>query len=151
MSQVALTGNDIITINDNLISDLADGVVGNLTFDTDLATLNVGKNGNAIYTFNESGKVGVLELRVLRGSGNDIYLNSLVTLLERDSASFPLIYGQFVKRIGDGNGNVKKDTYNMTGGIFTRKPGVQEDKSGGTDQAVSVYTITFANAPRTLG
>ena len=127
MSKVSLVGNEIINLNDNLISDLAEGTVATLTFDDDIASLATGKNGNTIYTLNESGKAATLTLRVLRGTENDIYLNSLMVLLETDLPSFPLIYGEIIKRIGDGQGVVKKDTYVLSGGIFTRKVDYQED------------------------
>lgn len=151
MSTVTLVGNDIITLNDNNISDLAEGVVASLAFENDISTTNVGKNGNSIYILNESGKVALLTLRVLRASPNDIYLNSLLNLMQLDLPSFPLMNGEFIKRVGDGNGNVKKDTYTMSGGIFVRNVDASEDKSGGVDQAVAIYTIRFSNAPRVIG
>lgn len=151
MSKVVLTGNDIISINDRNITDLADGAVATLSFENDISTVTVGKNGNAVYSLNESGNVATLTLRVLRGGEDDIFFNSLFTLMKRDLPSFPLMYGEFIKRVGDGQGNVKKDTYSLSGGIFTRQPDVSEDKSGAVDQAITISTFQFANSPRVIG
>lgn len=151
MSKVVLTGDDILTINDRVLSDFAEGAVAVLEFPNDLTSMNVGKNGNAIITLNEMGKVANLTLRVLVGSADDIYFNSLLSLLKKGLPYFPLMYGQFVKILGDGSGNVYKSTFNLINGVFTVQPGTSEDKSGAVDQAVSVWTIAFSDAPRTIG
>ena len=59
--------------------------------------------------------------------------------------------GSFSKRIGDGFGEVKFDTYVLLGGVFKKRaPQVNENLNGETDQGVSIYNITFASASRSL-
>jgi len=100
---------------------------------------------------NEEGKQSDLVIRVLRGSPDDKKLNSRFTSMKDDFASFVLIAGQVVKSIGDGNGNITNDIYNMSGGVFTKSVDAQSNVEGSTDQGISIYTIGFSNAPRSLG
>lgn len=151
MSTQTLIGKDSLSINDNLITDLAEGVVTTLTHEGDLTAMTAGKNGNVIVTLNENGKIAMLTLRVIVGSANDIYFNSLKTLMENDLASFPMMYGSWVKRIGDGKGKVKRITLNLNGGVFAKNIDSQDDSAGGVEQGVAVYTIRFAGAPRVIG
>lgn len=151
MSKVVLTGDDVITINDRVFSDFAEGAVAVLEFPNDLTTTNVGKNGNAIITLNEMGKMATLTLRLLAGSEDDIYLNSQLALLKQGLPYFPLMFGQFVKILGDGSGSIKKSTFSLINGVPLNQPGTSEDKSGAVDQAVSIWTINFTDAPRTIG
>ena len=151
MSKVVLTGDDVITINDRVFSDFAEGAVAVLEFPNDLTTTSVGKNGNAIITLNEMGKMATLTLRLLAGSEDDIYLNSQLALLKQGLPYFPLMFGQFVKILGDGSGGVKKSTFSLINGVPLNQPGTSEDKSGAVEQAVSIWTINFTDAPRTIG
>lgn len=151
MSSVSLTGSDTININDRIFADLADGDAVTLNFPNEITATTVGKNGNAIYALNETGEIAEVSIRVLRGSPDDKYLNGLISLLKSDFASFPLIYGEFIKRVGDGKGNVASDTYILSGGIPSTNVGTSSNNAGDTEQSVSVYNIRFAKAPRTIG
>jgi hypothetical protein len=148
---VALTGKDVIKINDRLLNDLMDGDVASLVFPNDTVVAKTGKNGNTIFSFKYDGKVCNFTLRVVRGSGDDKFLNNLFNLLNNDPAAFSLMSGEFAKQIGDGSGNITQDIYILSGGIFKKAPEGKENADGETDQAVTVWELIFTNAPRSIG
>lgn len=151
MAVYALTGNDTLIINERVINDLADGSTITLNIDNDGIGTATGKNDNTIYSDNRQGSNATAELRVLRGSATDIYFNGLSIEQDRDLPTFSLMQGSFTKRIGDGFGNVKFDTYVLLGGAFQRKmPNTNENLQGETEQGVSVYNVFFAKAKRSL-
>ena len=151
MSAVALSGNDATTINDRNITDLADGDCVTLDFPNDIAVLKTGKNGNSIYSLNETGKRAEVKIKVLRGSSDDKFFNNLVALQQNNFAGFILLNGEFKKRIGNGQGVILSDTYIMSGGIFTKLTPAKNNVEGDTEQSTVTYTIQFANAPRVIG
>jgi hypothetical protein len=150
MATVSLTGSDLIIINQRVISDLADGDVANLEFPNNIAEVKTGKNGNSIYALNESGKNSELTLRVIRGSGDDKFLNQLLSNQNINFASTVLMVGEFVKKVGDGQGNITNDTYVCAGGIFMKLVPAKSNVDGDTGQSVSEYKIKFSNTPRVL-
>lgn len=150
MSSVALTGSDTITINNRPLADFADGNVAELTFPNDIASLKTGKDGNSIYGFNASGKQAELKVRVIRGSSDDKFLNNLLSQQQANFAGFVLMIGNFIKKIGDGQGNIGSDTYLMSGGVFTKIPEAKSNVEGESEQSVTIYTIKFSNAPRVI-
>jgi hypothetical protein len=150
MGATALTGKDTITLGTRILNDLADGDVANLEYPDNLVEGKNGKNGNVIYSFNAMGQRSTLTLRVLIGSADDKFLNSAVSNYINDPAGFTLLEGEFIKRVGDGAGNITNVVYLMAGGIVQKIPGSKENVAGETDQGVSIYVILFANTPRTL-
>lgn len=150
MSTIALSGADIININNTLITDLADGDCVKLTFENDIANVKTGKNGNSIYALNETGRQAMAEMRVIRGGASDLFLQGLLNLQMNNFASTVLMIGTFVKQLGDGKGNITSDTYIMSGGIFVRQVDGKMNTDGETDQSVGIYKIKFANSPRAL-
>lgn len=151
MAQKSLTGKDTIIINDKVLADFGGGDVVTLTFPNELMTIKTGKNGNSIYAFNESGKQVDVEMRVLLGSDDDKFLNSLLQNMKQDPPSFVLLEGEFTKRVGDGLGNVNNIKYTMSGGVFSKTIDIKENVEGDTDQAIAVYSLKFTNAPRSIG
>ena len=147
---VSLTGKDTVVINGTIFNDLADGDCANLTFPNTLTTLKTGKNGNAVYAFNTSGRQCKLVLRIIRGSANDKLLNQQLSLYKNDPPSFTLMTGQIVKNVGDGSGNIVHDAYILSGGIFENETDVKENADGDTEQAVAIYKLMFSNAPRQI-
>jgi len=150
MATIALSGNDTIVLNNRILGDLADGQVVDLTFPNDIASVKTGKNGNSIYGLNETGKQCEVKLRVIRGSADDKFLNSLLAQQQANFAGFVLMIGQFVKKLGDGQGNIGNDTYIMSGGVFTKIPEAKSNVEGESEQSVSIYTLKFSNAPRVI-
>lgn len=150
MSTTALSGNDTIVINNRIFSDFADGNVAELTFPNDIANVKTGKDGNSIYGLNESGKQAEFKLRLIRGSADDKFLNGLLAQQQLNFAGFPLMTGQFIKKIGDGRGNIQSDTYITSGGVFTKQVEAKSNVEGESEQSVAIYTMKFSNAPRVI-
>lgn len=148
MSINAITANDTLTLFGAVLTDFADGDVSKIEFSEDIANLKTGKDENTIFTDKQPGNNATLTLRLMRGSSDDQTLNTQLLSQQANFAAFKLIQGTYVKMVGDGQGNVVSDSYTLTNGIFTKLPGVSENVEGTTDQAVSVYTIKFASAPR---
>lgn len=150
MSTIALSGSDTITINNHLFSDLADGNCVDLTFPNDIANVKTGKNGNSIYGLNETGKQCEVKMRLVRGSNDDKFMNNLLAQQQANFAGTVLMFGSFIKKLGDGLGNIASDTYIMSGGIFTKIPEAKTNVEGESEQSVSMYTLKFSNAPRVI-
>lgn len=146
---IALTGADTISINGRVLVDLADGNVGHLTFPNEIAKVKVGKNNNAIFALDETGNVGEKVLRIIRGSGDDKFLNNLFIQQKQNFATFPPMFGELVKQVGNADGLVA-DTYQETGGVFTKPIEVKSNVEGDTDQSVAIYTIRFAKVQRSI-
>lgn len=151
MASVALTGKDTVIIDDRILSDLADADTAVLEFPNNLMEAKAGKNGNTIYAFNAQGKMVNLTLRVVRGSADDKYLQSRLQEYINDPSAFILFAAELVKRAGDGAGNITADTYQLQGGAPEKFPAAKENVAGDTEQAVSIYVITFGNSQRSLG
>lgn len=150
MSTVAMSGSDTININNRVFADLADGDCVTLDFPNDIAQVKTGKNGNSIYGLNETGRQSEVKIRVIRGSSDDKFLNGLLAQQQANFAGFVLMIGQFIKKLGDGAGNIASDTYIMSGGVFTKQVPGKNNVEGDTEQSVSVYTIKFSNSPRVI-
>jgi hypothetical protein len=150
MATVSLTGNDTIQIGDLILADLGDGDVVDITYPNELVGVTVGKNGNAIHALNETGKIADVIIRVIRGSSDDKALNSLRAGMLQDFAAFNLLTAQFTKRAGDGDGNITSDIYDLSGGSFVKNIDTKSNVAGETDQGISIYTLKFTNAARSL-
>lgn len=150
MSTIALSGSDTMTLNNRLFADFADGNCIEITFESDIASVKTGKNGNSIYGLNETGKQATVKIRLIRGSSDDKFMNGLLAQQQANFAGFPLMIGSFIKKLGDGQGNVTSDTYIMSGGVFTKQVEAKTNVDGEAEQSVSLYTMKFSNAPRVL-
>lgn len=151
MASVSMTGNDTIVINDRLLTDLADGDAVTVSYPDDIAAVKVGKNGNSIYSLNTTGKRAEVILRVIRGSADDKYLNNLLSQMQANFAGFILMTGEFIKKVGNGQGFITSDTYVMSGGIFTKAVEGKSNVEGDTEQSVAIYTLNYSNSPRAIG
>lgn len=147
MPGIALSGNDTIIIQQRTLTDLADANCVELTYPNDIANLKIGKNGNAIYGLNTTGQMAESKIRVLRGSQDDQFMNGLLNAQQNNFAGTVLMFGQFIKKIGDGAGNITSDTYILSGGVFTKIPEAKSNVEGDTEQSVVIYTIKWANQP----
>lgn len=150
MATVALTGSDTVMINNRIFSDFADGNIAELKHPNKIAVAKTGKNGNSIFAFNATGKQADFTLRLIRGSQDDKFLNGLLAQQQANFAGFPLMIGQFIKKLGDGLGNIASDTYITSGGIFNMEVDAKSNAEGDTEQSVAIYNITFTNAPRVI-
>ena len=152
---VALTGKDTVSIGPGLgflriFSDFADGDVINIDFPNNLVEAKTGKNGNTIYALNTTGKVATVTARVLRGSADDKFLNAQMNEYLLDPAAYSLLEGEFIKRIGDGQGNVNADVYRLSGGMVQKLPNARDNVEGDTETSVSIWQLIFANADRSI-
>lgn len=150
MSTIALSGNDTVVLNNRIFADFADGNVVELTFPQDIAQVKTGKNGNSIYGLNETGKQCELKMRIIRGSPDDIFLNNLLVQQQNNFAGTILMQGEFIKKLGDGTGNITNDTYIVSGGVFQKQVEALSNVEGDALQSVAVYMMKFTNAPRAI-
>ena len=147
---VSLTGSDVVTLNGRVFHDFANGSVVKLDFAGDLIKTQASKDGNIIYALNTDGRVSNLTLRLLAGSSDDRYLNSLLASQLQDLSGFTLIVGSFVKRVGNGAGVVTNVIYNTLGGVILRFPGASTDTAGNTDQSVAEWALQFGSNTRAI-
>ena len=150
MSSISMSGSDTIKINSRILADLASGDVGVLTFPNELANIKTGKNGNSIYSFNETGRQAELSIRLLRGSSDDKYLSSQLASMKNNFAGFTLMTGELIKRIGDGTGKIISDTYIMSGGVFSKELDAKSNTDGDSEQSLVTYVIRYSNSPRII-
>lgn len=151
MNQVSMTGSDTHKINDRIITDLGDGDVSALTFPNEIATVKTGKNDNSIFALNASGQQAEQSMRVIRGSPDDKFLNNILETQMQNFAGFVLMNGEFVKQVGDGQGNVTADLYICSGGIMSKRVEAKSNVEGDTEQSLAVYSIKWAKAIRVIG
>jgi hypothetical protein len=144
----SLTGNDSFVIAGRILTNFADADNGTVEFPNDIANVKTGKNGNAIFAENNMGRQCDTNLRLIRGSPDDLFLNDLLTQQLADFAAFEVLDGQFIKRVGDGNGNITNDTYLLGGGIFIKQVPGKSNAEGDTEQSLSMYHLKFANSGR---
>ena len=150
MAVVSLTGQDTIIINSRILSDLADADSGSITFPNELASVKTGKNGNAIFAFNESGRQCDLSLRIVKGSPDDKFFNNFLSIQSSNFSGTLLLEGELIKRVGDGKGNITNDTYILTNGIISKNVDTKTNSDGDIEQSVSIYSLKFATAPRVI-
>jgi len=150
MASVSLTGADVLKIDDRLLSNFADGTVANIEFPNNVVEAKKGKDGSAIYAFNSTGFQANVTLRIVLGSPDDKYMNSRFQEYRLDPAAFLLIDGVFTKRSGDGEGNVTNIIYRLNGGVIQQLPNTQSNVEGETEQAVSIWNVTFTNSNRIM-
>lgn len=149
MSLTTLTGRDTITLFGRVLNDFLDGDVAQLTYPNNIIEMKSGKNGNTVYSENATGRNADLTLRLARGGSDDRFLQGKMTQQLQDPTSFVLATGQIVKNMGDGQGNRVLDVYTLIGGVFRKRVETTENTEGATEQGVAVYTMSFADAPRT--
>lgn len=150
MSTVALSGNDTMVLNNRTFADFADSNVIELTFPNDISQVKTGKNGNSVYGLNETGKQCELKVRLVRGSSDDVFLNNLLVQQQANFAGTVLLQGQFIKKIGDGQGNIVSDTYIVSGGVFQKQVEGKSNVEGDSEQSIAIYMMKFSNAPRAI-
>jgi hypothetical protein len=145
---VSLTGKDTSIIDDRVLNDFGDGDVVNIEFPNNLVEGKVGKNGNVLYAYNSTGNQVTVTMRLLRGSPDDKFFNTKMIQYKQNPAGFILMEGEFIKKVGDGKGNITDDIYKLSGGIIQKMVGGKENVEGDTEQSLSIYQFFFANTDR---
>ena len=143
---VAITSAGTIIIDERLMSDFADGDIGTVEPVGEIATVKRGKDGNAVFASNESGFQCNHTIRLLRGSSDDIYMNSRLTSQRANFAGLKLMNASVIKPIGDGDGGSVRDIYTLENGVIGSLPATKINIEGDTEQAIVVYSIMFSNA-----
>lgn len=152
MSQTyTIVNNDTLSLNGHVFNDLSTGDVTAITFPNQLMTRKTGKNGNTIIALKADGVNADLSLRVMRGSPDDVFMQGLINTSPTDFPSTVLLNGTFVKRLGDGQGNVESDTYVLQGGVISKIPDGKENVEGDTVQGETIYNVIFSSGRRSLG
>jgi hypothetical protein len=77
-------------------------------------------------------------------------LNGLYAQQQANFAGTILVIGEFIKKLGDGQGNITNDTYISQGGIFSKGIEARTNVEGEAEQSVAIYTIKFANVVRVI-
>lgn len=147
---VSLTGDDVVTLNGRVFHDFATGDVVKLDFDGELVKVQASKNGNVVYGLNEDGKMSKLTLKLLAGSSDDRYINSLLASQVKDLSTFILAVGSFVKRVGDGQGNVTNVIYNTLGGVVAKFPEASTNTTGNVEQSIVTWVLHFGSNSRAI-
>jgi hypothetical protein len=150
MSVVGMSGSDSATINGLVMSGQSDGDWGVLSFPSELMSVKTGKNGNSLYSFNNSGMQAEFRYKCIRGSADDKFLNGQLSQMKANPAGFPLMFAKFVKQIGDGQGNILKDTYLLSGGVIMKTPEAKANAEGDASQSIVEWSFRFANNDRVL-
>lgn len=150
MASYNLISDGTFTLFDRVFNDFADDDISSIAFPNDLVGMKTGKDGNTIFVKNETGRNATATIRLIRGSSDDRFLITKLAAMKADFASAELAYGEFVIRLGDGDGNVARDVYTMQAGLISKPVEGKENTSGDTTQGVSVYTIMFAEASRSI-
>lgn len=145
MPEVSLTGQDTAQIDQTILQTMADGNTFDITFPNELSTVKSGKNGNTIFAKNEMGRLCNISLRVLLGGTDDKYLNSRMQQWINDPSTFELLTGMFIKRVGDGAGNIESKVYQCSEGVFKRQVQAKTSADGDAEQSVAVYEMVFGN------
>ena len=146
----AVAGKDVLIINGQVLTGYADGDAIKLEPQGPIAQMKVSKDGNSIYSMQYSGIVAKLTVRLVRASFDDVTLNGLLQQWIADPSTFVLMSGSYVKRIGDGKGNVTSEIYQLAGGVPETIPEATSNMDGSTEQSVSVYTFMFRNDARLM-
>lgn len=143
-----VVSNDTLTLNGRVFNDLASDTVTQIAIPNELVNIKTGKTGNSVIAQNAQGLNSNLTLRLNRGSSDDQYMNNVLQGSLADFPSTKLLNGSFVKRLGDGDGNVINDVYGLNGGVISKIPEGEENVSGDVVQGVVTYMVKFANTTR---
>ena len=146
----AVVGKDVVIINGTILSAYADADAIKFEPQGPIAQMKISKDGNSIYAMQYNGIAAKLTLRLIRGSLDDQTLNGLLQQWVGDPASFVLMSGSYVKRVGDGKGNVTNEVYQIAGGVFEAIPGGVSNMDGSIESAVTTYTLLFRNDARLM-
>lgn len=150
MTTYNLAADGTLSLYGRVFADFADGDISAITFPNDYVAGQTGKGGNTIFTKNEAGRNAVATIRLIRGSSDDQFLQTKLSVMKQDFVSTELAFGEFALRLGDGYGGIARDVYTLKGGIITKPVEGKENVSGDATQGVAVYTILFADGDRSI-
>lgn len=140
--------DDTFTLNGRIFNDFADGDNIKITPKTDTVNAKTGKNKNTSFNKNAEGDNADIVIRLMRGSGDDQFLQGMQASSDVDFPSTVLMNGEFVKRLGDGQGNVSRDVSSLSGVIIKRRNDSMENVEGQTEQSIVIWTLFAASYTR---
>lgn len=159
-NQLRVTGNDIIQLGLSAsglttVTSFADGDYARVTFPNDIMNFTIGKNRNMLAAYNAMGTLAELELRLLRGSKEDKFLQDQFPTFASDELSFSFIFAKVIKNLGTSIGGTSgevaiSEIYTLNNGIISKAPEIVSNVSGSTDQGVVVWQVRFAEFTRTV-
>lgn len=158
-NQLRVTGNDIIQLGlsaDGLttVTSFADGDYARVSFPNDIMNFVIGKNRNMLASYNAMGTLAEMELRLLRGSKEDKFLQDCFPTFASDQLNFSFIFAKIIKNLGVSNEGASassiSETYALNNGIISKAPEIISNVSGSTDQGVVVWQVRFAEFTRTV-
>lgn len=150
MTTFTVTSDDTLTLWGRVFNDFADDDVSSVSFPNNAVSVKTGKNQNTIFAKDEKGNNANVVVRLMKGSSDDQFLQGKISAMEADFVATELATGEFVKRLGDGQGNVARDVYTLLGGVIVKRVDGKENASGDTNQGVAVYNMVFAKAVRSI-
>ncbi len=140
-------GDDcIVWIKDKSSQAVGDGLVWKTSDPDSLAD----QADLIVFTENSMGTIADVTLRILIGGIDDQYLTGRMAQWDQNESAFVLLTAMFVKRVGDGAGNVTTKIYNMTGGIFRRGVPAKTVSEADVEQSVAVYNMRFLCPPPSI-
>ena len=158
-----LIGDDSIILNGRILSDFHAGTIASLDFPTSLCSIKKGKNGNTVYSFSKKGEQAELSLNIIRGSSDDLALNSLLLAQKLNPRFVVLLTGRIIRRVGTPGGRgafieelsteqiaTSQDNYILSGGVFAGIPPISVNVDGEVEQNIAQYKILFATGERTI-
>ena len=159
-NQLRVTGNDIVQIGLSAsglrtITSFADGDYARVTFPNDIMNFTIGKNRNILAAYNAMGTLAELELRLLRGSKEDKFLQDQFPTFASETLNFNFLFAKVIKDLGTSIGGSAgvvriEETYTLNNGIISKAPEIVSNVSGSTDQGVVVWQVRFAEFTRTV-
>ncbi len=169
---------DSVAINGRIFSDFPDGDIAILELPNELAEIKKDKNGKSIFAFKKTGSIVNFALRILKGSEDDRFLNTLLSAQNLNPNNFILLSGRFSKVITVANSDsltvglstyvdkkrgviaekyriytpaTATDTYLLNDGVFLKNPSLRGNTEGDVQTLVTEYHLQFATCIRTLG
>ncbi len=143
-------GEDTLIVNSRVLSNFGYGTVVEVACPNAIAGLDIGKGGNAVFSLQENGRQADVTITVIKGSGDDIFLNALNESFKSNFESAVAITGSFISKVGDGKGKVTTTAWDLNGGIPTTPPGDKYDVGGDRTQVLMEYHYSFARGTRIL-
>ncbi len=150
MTIFTITGDDTLTLFGRIFNDLANDDVTVIAFPNELVKIKTGKNQNTVFARDETGNNANLTLHLMRGSSDDQFMQQQQALSDQNFSATVLATGQFVKVMGDGQGNTVRDVYMLQGGMIRKRVEGKNNTSGDTAQATVMYEMVFATAIRII-
>ena len=78
MTTNTITGKDTLTINNNVVNDIAFGDVSTIKYNNKRVETKTGKNRNTIFAENAAGANAELVLRLIKGSNDDVFFQTIL-------------------------------------------------------------------------